>query len=443
MTPAWRGGNTGAAIRPAPLAAARAPAYPPPQFTSLTGCTPMYRVSPFVRHFARALLGGAGLATLWVNLDPASYYDLVEFRLLDLPKPAWIAGDGLVVTPLTVVSDLLMAFFVFFVGKELWEALILDRGALTGRRALIPAGAVLGGLIGAVALWLLHSRFFLQNEWVSPTAGWPLPIGSEIVLGFVAGRMVFGPGHPALHLLLLLAIASNVAGLLLHGLTHPSGGLQLLWLLLPLAAALGVWHLFGRPPAPGSTERERRRGLALWPYIVAGALSWAGTAAAGLPGALGLLPIIPAIPHADRAFGLFAEAEEFLNDPLNRLAHLLVKPVAAILFLFGLTQGGIDLAAFAPTTLTVLAALWIGKPLGLLLGALSVAWLLRLPLPAGIRIRDLVLIAAISGMGFTAPLLTLDTALPGGAMTEAARLGLALSLLAWPAALLLARLTSR
>jgi NhaA family Na+:H+ antiporter len=442
--PAWRGGNTDAAIRPALLALAQARAYPPAQSAPLSGCTPMYRVSPFVRHFARALLGGAGIATLWVNLDPASYYDLVEFRLLDLQKPAWIAGNALVVTPLTVVSDLLMAFFVFFVGKELWEALILDRGALAGRRALIPAGAVLGGLIGAVALWLLHAHLFVQHEWVSPSAGWPLPLGSEIVLGFVAGRMVFGPGHPALHLLLLLAIASNVAGLLLHGLTHPAGGgLHLFWLLLPLAASLGVWHLFGRPPAPGSTERERRRGLALWPYMVAGALSWAGTAAAGLPGALGLLPIIPAIPHADRAFGLFAEAEEFLNDPLNRLAHLLVKPVAAILFFFGLTQGGIDLAAFAPTTLTVLAALWIGKPLGLFLGALSVAWLLRLPLPAGIRIRDLFLIAAISGMGFTAPLLTLDTALPGGAMAEAARLGLALSLLAWPAALLLARLMQR
>lgn len=403
----------------------------------------MYRVSPFVRHFARALLGGAAVATLWVNIDPASYYDLVEFRLVDIPKPAWIAGDALVVTPLTVVSDLLMAFFVFFVGKELWEALVLDRGALVGRRALIPTGAVLGGMVGAVALWLLHARLFVTDEWVSPSAGWPLPMGSEVVLGFVAGRMVFGPGHPALHLLLLLAIASNVAGLLIHGFTHPGTDLQPLWLLLPLLASLGVWHLFGRPPAPDSSERDRRRGMALWPYAVAGALSWAGTTAAGLPGALGLLPIIPAIPHADRAFGLFAEAEEFLHDPLNRFAHLLVKPVAVILFLFGLTQGGIDLAAFAPTTLTVLAALWIGKPLGLLLGALSVAWLLRLPLPAGIRIRDLVLIAAISGMGFTAPLLTLGTALPGGAMAEAARLGLALSLLAWPAALLLARLMQR
>ena len=44
----------------------------------------MYRVSPFVRRFAWALLGGAGIATAWVNLSPATYYDTMEFRLLDL-----------------------------------------------------------------------------------------------------------------------------------------------------------------------------------------------------------------------------------------------------------------------------------------------------------------------------------------------------------------------
>jgi len=403
----------------------------------------MYRVSPFVRHFAWALLGGAGVATLWVNIDPASYYDAVEYRLIDVAKPAWIAGETLVITPITVVTDLLMAFFMFFVGKELWEALVLDRGALAGRRAVIPAAAATGAAAGAIALWLLHSRLFVADEWVHWTEGWPLPVGSDIVLGFVAGRMVFGPGHPALHLLLLLTIASNVIGILVLGLADPDAGLQLLWLALPLAASFAVWRLDGSLPAAVQTERERRQALALWPYLVAGALSWAGTVAAGLPGALGLLPVIPAIPHADRAFGLFAEAEELLHDPLNRLAHMLVRPLAVVLFLFGLTRGGIDLAAFAPTTLTVLAALWIGKPLGLMLGALAAAWFLRLPLPAGIRIRDLALIALIAGVGFTAPLLALDRALPGGAMAEAARLGLALSILAWPAALGLARLLQR
>ena len=51
----------------------------------------MYRVSPFVRHFAIALLAGAAAATLWVNADPAGYYDAIEYRLVDIDLPGWLA----------------------------------------------------------------------------------------------------------------------------------------------------------------------------------------------------------------------------------------------------------------------------------------------------------------------------------------------------------------
>jgi len=399
----------------------------------------MYRVSPFVRRFAWALLGGVAVATLWVNSAPASYYDAIELRLVDVTRPAWIAGDALVITPITVTSEVLMALFLFFVGKELWEALVLQRGALSGRRAFLPAGAVLGSCLGSVLFWLLHSTLFVADEWVSWSSGWSLPIGSEIVLGYVAGRMVFGSGHPALHLLLLVSIATSIVGILVTGFFQPRTGLHLLWLVLPLAASAGVAAFARRAEATDMTERDRRRGQMLWPYALAGLVSWFGVVAAGLPGALGLLPIIPAIPHAERTFGLFAEAEEYLHDPLNRLAHLLVKPLAVVLFLFGLTHGGIDVAAFSTTTTTVLLSLCLGKPLGFVLGALLVAQVFRLPMPAGVRIRDLVLVAMISVISFTVPVLSLDNGLPGGAMAEAARLGFALSLLAWPVTLVVAR----
>lgn len=399
----------------------------------------MYRVSPFVRHFGLALLSGAGLATLWVNADPASYYDAIEFRLADVPLPLWLAPRGLSLTPMTLVSDGLMALFTAFVAKELWEALVLERGALSSGRARAPLGAVIGGSIGAVLVWLLVSALIETAAEAAPGAGWQVPIGSDVVLGYLVARRAFGAGHPALHLLLLMAIGFDITGLVVLGLSDPDISLRLVWLALPVAAAAGVWALYGRPPAPGATERDRRRGLHLWPYVIAGLLSFAGVAASGLPPALGLLPVIPAIPHADRSFGLFAEAEEYLHDPLNRLAHLMVKPLAVVLFLFGLTRGGIDLAAFAPTTLSVLAALWIGKPLGLMLGLIGAMAFLGARLPQGIGTRDLLLIAVILAMGFTVPVVALDPALPGGAMTEAARLGLALSLLAGPLALVLAR----
>ncbi len=397
----------------------------------------MYRVSPFVGRFAHALLGGAVLATLWVNLAPAAYYDSIELRLADLPLPGWLAPLPISLTPLMLVSDVFMAFFLFFVGKELWEALVLERGALKGRQAILPLGLTLGGMAGAALVWILAASLVETAEEAGFATGWPLSLESDVVLGYLVGRRVFGPGHPALYLLLLLTIATDILALLVMGLTHPAVSLRLLWLILPLAAALGVWALYGRRPPDHASERRRRAAQLLWPYLPAGVLSWIGVAASGLPPALGLLPLIPAIAHADRYFGLFAEAEGLLQDPLNRLAHLLVRPLAVVLFLFGLTRGGVDLSTFAPTTITTLAALWIGRPLGMLVAGLGVAALLGLSLPPGISLRDILRIAIIMAMGFTVPLLGLDSTLPGGAMQEAARLGLAISLLAGPVALLL------
>ncbi|MGL6210918.1 MAG: Na+/H+ antiporter NhaA, partial [Paracoccaceae bacterium] len=289
-------------------------------------------------------------------------------------------------------------------------------------------------------VWLMTSTLIETAAEASFGAGWAVPLGSDVVLGYVIGRLVFGSGHPAVHLLLLIAIGQDILGLILLGVIFPGQDLAPIWLLLPILASGGVWLLVGRRVRPDATERHRQAGMALWPYILAGAVSWVGVALAGLPPALGLLPVIPAIPHAERSFGLFAEAEVLLHDPLNRLAHALIPVMPFVLFGFGLTRGGIDLGAWAPTTASVLAAMWIGKPLGLLGGALAAIALAKGSLPPGIHLRDLCLIAVILCCGFTIPVLAIDSALPGGGMAEAARLGLALSLLAAPVALGLARL---
>ena len=403
----------------------------------------MYRVSPFVRRFAQALLSGMALATLWVNLSPASYYDALEWRLLDLDLPHWLAPLPISLTPMLIVSHLMMPLFVAFIAKELWEALVLSRGAMAGRQALAPVAGILGGAIGAVLVWIAISALIVTNYSGGFAQGWQVPVGGDVVLAYFVARAVFGAGHPALHVSLLLAIGLDILGLLLTGLTDPEATWRLAWLALPAVAVITVWRLVARDPGPGAGEARRRRAMALWPYVLAGLFSWAGVVASGLPPELGLLPVLMVIPHADRSFGVFAEAEAFLHDPLNQLAHHLVKQLAVVLFCFGLTRGGIDLGAFAPTTLVLIAALWIGKPLGLLIGLALAAGLLGARLPSALRRRDVLLVAMIAGMGFTVPALSLESALPGGLMAEAARLGLALSLLAGPAAVALSRLMRR
>lgn len=401
----------------------------------------MYRVSPFVSRFALALLAGMVLAMLWVNLSAASYYDTLEWRLFDIDLPHWLAPLPISITPMLIVSNVMMPFFVAFIGKELWEALVLTRGTLAGRRALAPVAGIVGGAIGAILVWIVVAALIETAEEASFGLGWQVPVGGDVVLAYFVARAVFGAGHPALHVSLLLTIGLDILGILLTGLTDPQATLRLIWLALPLVATFAVWRLAARDPGLGASQTRRRRGLKLWPYALAGLASWFGVAASGLPAELGLLPVIPVIPHADRSFGVFAEAEEFLHDPLNRLAHHLVKPLALVLFFFGLTRGGIDLGAFSPTTVTLLAALWLGKPLGLLLGLVVALKLLRAELPSALRAREVGFMALIAGMGFTVPALSLETALPGGGMAEAARLGLALSLAAGPLAILLSRMT--
>ena len=110
---------------------------------------PIYRVSALLPRLALALMGGVVLATLWVNLSPATYYDVIEWRLLDLNLPGWIAPLPISLTPLALVSDGLMAMFLFVIGKELWEALVVEQGALKGRQALLPVGLAAGGMVGA------------------------------------------------------------------------------------------------------------------------------------------------------------------------------------------------------------------------------------------------------------------------------------------------------
>lgn len=391
----------------------------------------MYRISPVLPRFAAALGLGVVVATLWVNLAPQSYADAVEWRLAD---PFWRDTGALVLTPAAITRDLLMPLYVFFIAKEFWEAVALESGPWRGRRLWLPLAGVAGAAGLAAALWLVFSALWgaaMAEAGVGPAAGWPVPMGSDVVLGYVLGRRVFGAGHAALHLLLVSLVACDLMALVLAGLSAPMPEpARLVWLTLPLLACTGVWWLYGRRPGRNASEREQRRRLRLWPYLLAAAASWAGVVAAGLPAWLGLLPVIPAIPHAARSFGLFAEAEVVLHDPLNRLSHGLTVPLMAILFLFGLTHGGLDLAAFAPLTLWAAAAALLGKPLGYLAGTLLAARLFGPGLPAGLAVADLGRIAALLGLGLTVPVLALETTLPGGALQEAARLGVGLSALA-------------
>ena len=246
-----------------------------------------------------------------------------------------------------------MAFFFAIAAKEAWEAIILREGSLRGRKAATPLIATLGGMVGPITVYLGLALVLGSDVFSAVYRGWAIPTATDIAFSYLVGRIVFGAGHPAVRFLLLLAIADDAAGLIILAVFYPEGDLAPLWLLLSVFAAVGVFVLFQLAAARhldrGDQTRRRstwvRDTLSFWPYLTAGALSWFGFAQAGLHPALGLLPIVPTIPHADRAFGLLAKAEQHLADLLNHAAHILKHPVVVILFFFGLLNAGVEFSA--------------------------------------------------------------------------------------------------
>ena len=330
-----------------------------------------------------------------------------------------------------------MAFFFAIAAKEVWEAIILKNGALRGRKAATPLFATLGGMIGPITIYLGLAAFLGSDVYDAVARGWAIPTATDIAFSYLVGRIVFGAGHPAVRFLLLLAIADDAAGLIILAIFYPEGDLAPIWLLLSIFSAVGVFVLFnwlprrldrGKQTRPNSTWTRNK--LSFWPYLFAGVLSWYGFQESGLHPALGLLPIVPTLPHADRAFGIFAEAEKYLTDLLNHSEHLLKRPVEVILFFFGLMNAGVAFSSISEPTWLVLAGLLIGKPIGVLVLGYIAAYPLKLGLPVGMKTSDLFVIGCVAAIGFTVSLFIASVAFPVGAVQDAAKMGALLSFFA-------------
>jgi Na+:H+ antiporter, NhaA family len=393
----------------------------------------MYRVWGFVSEYSALLVLGALAGLGWANLHPESYHAFIEFPLLEGGPIGHLHVDaaGHAARTLTVhylINDVLMALFFAIAGKEVWEAVALQNGALRGRKALTPLIATAGGMIGPVAVYLLGAAVIGKVALLAN--GWAIPTATDIAFSYLVGRLVFGAGHPAVSFLLLLAIADDAGGLIILAVFYPQGDLQPAWLLLSAAAALGAWLFANRLPRHLDADQDHRPHSTFWrdrvgpwPYVIAGCLSWYGFQQAGIHPALGLLPIIPAIPHSDIEFGVFSEAEAHLTDMLNRIEHALKSPVEVILLFFGLANAGVEFSAIGEATWLVLLGLLVGKPVGIFLLGWLAAHPMKLGLPEGMRTSDLFVLGSVAAIGFTVALFVAGVAFPPGPIQDAAKMG--------------------
>lgn len=317
----------------------------------------------------------AVLALVTANSPMAeSYFHALHIYLGPLSVQHWI-------------NDALMAVFFLLVGLEIKREM-LDGQLSTWSRRILPGAAAAGGMV-------FPAFFYVWINWENPTAlrGWAIPTATDIA--FALGVLsLFGSRVPASLKIFLaaLAIIDDLGAVIVIALFYTSD----LNLLALGGAALVLGNLF---------LFNRMKVVALWPYLVLGAVLWGLVFASGIHATLAgvmlaltiPLKLSPGTPEATHT-----------ESPLHRLEHLLHKPVAFIIVpIFGFANAGVSLAGLSmgvfaePLTMGVATGLLLGKIVGVL-G--TVAMLVKLglaDLPANASWGQMTGTAFLCGIGFT------------------------------------------
>jgi Na+:H+ antiporter, NhaA family len=347
-------------------------------------------------HNSGLLVIGTVLALVWANVARQSYEEFAHAMEF-------------------MVNDVGMAFFFALAAKEVVEATARGGPLHSPRRLAVPLIAAMGGMIGPALIYLV--LVFLANE-PDLARGWAIPCATDIAFSYLVARLIFGPKHPGIPFLLLLAIADDALGLLILAVFYPTGALRPIEFALLLTAALAI-----------AVTLRRRRTMSFWPYIsAAGIVSWFAFYRGGLHPALALVVVIPFLPHAARDPGLFVESTS-VADPLNDFEHWWKVPVQVVLFFFGLANAGVEFGSVGMGTWIVLAAILIGKPIGIVSGT-ALGVVVGLHPPAGVTWRDLTVLGLIAGIGFTVALFFATAAFPEGPLLDQTKMGALLSLAA-------------
>ncbi len=366
------------------------------------------------------VLVGAGTAILLV-LFASPWYDAATHTDL-FALPEWL-GDKHVNLHF-LANEMLMPFFFAIAAKEVRESL-LPGGALHGRsRALLPLVATAGGVIVPAALFVGISVTLSLGI----TKGFVVPTATDIAFALLAARLLLGGStHPAVTLLLTIAVVDDGIGLVMIPLVY-SGGVNWLAFVGLLLLVFGAAWLF------------RGLGIKKWYWYIGiiGGISWLGFLWLGVEPAMALVPVVLAMPHGATDLGFLSPRELYQHDSLSEMEHAVAPWTGVILLVFGFANAGITLTPPDSTAWTILTALIVGKIVGVL-GFAYVGMRCGMQLPAGMQFKQLPIVAAIAGIGFTVAVFVAGVAFDGEVASQA-KMGALLSL---PVGLLIAFIMTR
>ncbi len=350
-------------------------------------------------HAGLILLAAAIVALVWANSPARDTYESIantyvgpESLGLKMSLSHW-AADGL------------LAIFFFMVGVELKQEFVA--GSLRDiRQAALP---MIAAVLGMVVPALIYVS--IQLATTKEMTGWAIPTATDIAFA-VALLGIFGRGLPpaARVFLLTLAVVDDLLAITVIAVFYTETiafGF--------LAASIAVILLFGL-----CVQKRWTHPLILIPIaLVAWALMYRSGVHATVAGVL-LGMTVPALMKRGE--------DKPMTATMGHSVDLVSSAVALPVFAF--FAAGINIVdgdGFAsslthPVSLSVIAGLVIGKPLGIWGGVWLLTKLTPLRLGAGFRLADLLGVSMLAGIGFTVSLLIARLSFGGGELESPASL---------------------
>ncbi|MBC7760136.1 MAG: Na+/H+ antiporter NhaA [Phormidesmis sp. FL-bin-119] len=387
------------------------------------------------------LLASVAAAILWANLAVESFHHVwdtnfsVSFdgHALSHPLHAWI-NDGL------------MAIFFFVIGLELKRE-FMDGELSTVRKAMLPMGAALGGMVVPALL------YFLINRNSGAGHGWGIPMATDIAFALALLSMA-GKHIPTSVKVFLsaLAVADDLGAVLVIAFFYTAE---------VSFAALGIAGIFLAVLMIGNKMGVRSSIF----YLLLGIGVWIGFLLSGVHATIaGVLVAftIPAVTsvdeniYTDKLKKLTNEFEKEIpsnstlttpaqhhtiqqvkslslaaETPLQKIEHSLHPWVAfAIMPLFALANSGILISSdffssvINPVSIGVTVGLIAGKFVGILLFSWLMVKLGMGALPENANWRHMIGVALLGGVGFTMSLFISGLAFKDPVFIEQAKYGI-------------------
>lgn len=349
------------------------------------------------------LIAAAAIALLWDNSALAPYYD----ALLKAEGVISVGSYGLQKPLLLWINEGLMAIFFLLVGLEVKKE--IQTGTLSDpKNVSLPILAAVGGMAIPALMYAIPN----YGDAVG-MRGWAVPTATDIAFAVGILALLSSKAPPALKIFILtVAIIDDLGAVIVIAAFYTSD-LSTLSLSLGLAGCIALFVM----------NRFNIRNTSA--YLFVGLFIWICVLKSGVHATLAGVAVGLAIPGDRDSEG---------HSPLHEMEHNLHYPVAfLILPLFALANAGVRLSGVGmdtimqPISAGVLLGLVVGKPIGVVAGAVLAMKFLKAKLPEGLSLRHVWGAGHLTGIGFTMSLFIGSLAFEDGPEVAQVRIAILLA----------------